>query len=157
MKQKKFKKQTKTMWTNIYVSTSTKNILDELQERYKASYSAMATFTLEELPIMEAKIFQDQLLDKQARTRTQIKSKFFIDHIYESAPRTNLASNALYLLANQIKPLGKLYNSQDKEINRIYNKILNKLEKSKERYWDFNNSYRTLIRARKQYERDYNK
>lgn len=157
-----FKKQPKTHLIHAYMSKATYDKLIEMQNHYHLSISAMCTITLEKWQLLtQLEQLQSNYLDesryKNQDTRTCIKCKYFREHpLNERIKETTLASNVLYLLANDLKPFFKKFDiKNDKEQVRILNQIKNEFSKQKDLYWNFNQQYRCNVRARKQLNKEY--
>ena len=156
----KFVKQPKTALTHVYISNQTFDKLTKIQNQYHLSFSAICTIVLEKWQLLANNIIcQTEYLDPNRTTskRTNIKTKYFRENPLNSKMmETILASNVLYLIANDLKPFFKKFKIEnDKEQVRILNQIKNEFSKQKDTYWNFNQQYRCNVRARKQLNREY--
>lgn len=156
----------KAKLVNVYISNTTREILNQLKYKYKVSYSAICSVAARH--ILRCELTTKVKHDKNAKWRTKIKPKYFTKNpLATPNEETIYATNLFYFVSNQFKPFFKelyLKAKEDKKLTEeeiekrrlaYYNKFLADLAKERDVYYDFQNAYRTKVRVEKQYNKEY--
>lgn len=150
------------MRQTLMISQKTKDFLDMIRNKYHVSFSTIVDVLFNSLKIdiklstkMFAKDIKTEYLDNSHFTTTTIKinkeNEKELTSCYTQNEIRKILSNLCYLFANNFEEmlLGK------QAAGNIKNLINNELSKKRETYWNYNTMYRSLVRARKQYGKDY--
>ena len=150
------------MKQNLMISQNTKDFMDMIRNKYQVSFSTivdvlynnfkidlkfMANFFKQDITktyLDKAKLKPTTIKIKQANEK-ELKQNYVVNEI------RRLLSNLCYMFANDMD--GLLYDKKQK--GDLKCRINNDLAKKKETYWNYNSLYRSLVRARKQYGKDY--
>lgn len=140
---------------HIQISYNTSQQLLKTKEKYHVSFSTIADVLLN-VVYLEI-IPNNEFLDKGNKNQTTIllnqqNKEQFMDKLHLTQnDLVKIISNLFYLYANDFKE-SKLNKEQ---IIKYKSKIGNELSQKRDKYYNYNQTYRNLIRARKQYNKEY--
>lgn len=151
---------------HIYISEQTNVELTKIKQKYKVSFStiidkAINSFELLNMLTTEQKDLTKNYIDENKKQDTTIiLNKQNIEKLENSNQTkdynsiSKFLSNIAYLLTkNEIKNIYDEYKIKDKYM-KANSKFYNELNNAKDKFWDYNNQYRMIYRANKQYERE---
>lgn len=156
------KVKTPIMRQTLMIAQKTKDYMDMIRNKYHVSFSTIVDVLFNCMKIdiklgtnMFAKDIKTEYLDTSHFITTTIKinkeNEKELTSCYTQNEIRKILSNLCYLFANNFEQM--LASKQ--AIGNLKNIINNELSKKRETYWNYNTLYRSLVRARKQYGKDY--
>lgn len=145
---------------HIQISYNTEQEMQKIKRRYHVSYSTICDILLNEMYISimneSTDLSKDYMeMDKKHQSTIFINDqnvqKYFKTFNLEHNQIVKLISNALFIYTKDLIPSAYPKDAWTK----IKCNIGNKLANARDKYWNYNDYYRNLVRAKKQYEKEY--